>query len=252
MKTRKSGKSTVVVLLFTSILTFIFLLMYKESILQFSGVKKPKDVFLGLRYDIHGIDISKYQGKINWPELATTTVNGKTLQFVFIKATEGETLTDVKFKKNWREAKKSGFKRGAYHYYKPNINASNQALFFVKNVTLSSGDLPPVLDIEETGYKTKKQLQADIRKWLKIVELKSGIQPIIYVNLHFYNLYIKDEFDDYLVWIAHYNTPQPRMSDRNWHFWQHTDKGKVGGIKHYVDLNVFNGSLEELNAICKR
>ena len=124
-----------------------------------------------------------------------------------------------------------------------------QADFFIRTVKLVSGDLPPVLDVEVTGRKEKKELQQGIKRWLDRVESHYGVKPILYTSYKFKTRYLDDSiFNAYPYWIAHYYVDSVRYQGK-WHFWQHTDVGSVPGIKEYVDLNVFNGSLEELKKL---
>jgi len=201
------------------------------------------------KYEVHGIDISHYQGDVKWEELAKTTYNDKKIHFVFMKATEGSSLKDKKFQQNWKKAKELNLLRGAYHFYRPNVDAGTQAQHFITHAPLGRGDLPPVLDIEKDKGFSKKQMIDGIKEWIRIVENHYAVKPIIYVNVDFYNRYIKENFPGYTVWIAHYNTKKPRAADHEWHFWQYSEKGKAAGIKGNVDVNVFNGSLEELLAL---
>jgi lysozyme len=200
-------------------------------------------------YEIHGIDISHYQGDVQWDELIKTTYNGKSLRFVFMKATEGSSLKDKKFQRNWEKAKELNLLRGAYHFYRPDVDPGTQAQHFITHAPLGRGDLPPVLDLEIDRGISKKQLLDGIKEWIRIVENHYAVKPIIYVNADFYQRYIKQNFPGYTVWIAHYKTDKPRAAHHEWHFWQYSENGKAAGIKGHVDVNVFNGSLEDLMAL---
>ena len=129
-------------------------------------------------YDIHGIDISHYQGKIDWKKLLQNKETATPLHFVFMKATEGGDHNDTTFEANFANARNHGFIRGAYHFYIPSTDALKQADFFIRTVKLVSGDLPPVLDVEVTGRKEKKELQQGIKRWLDRVESHYGVKPI--------------------------------------------------------------------------
>lgn len=201
-------------------------------------------------YEIHGIDISHHQKNIEWAEVAAINVEGTCIHFAFIKATEGITRQDRHFSKNWQMSKQAGLIRGAYHFYYPTRNAKLQAENFIKQVDLEPGDLPPVLDIEVSKNKSKAEIVKGCREWCDIVEKHYGIQPIIYTNINFYNRYLKDDFEDYVLWIAHYYEDSPRMDHRSWSFWQHTDCAEITGIDKPVDFNVFNGSMKELKKLC--
>ncbi|MBC8595012.1 glycoside hydrolase family 25 protein [Oscillospiraceae bacterium N12] len=197
-------------------------------------------------YDVHGIDISHYQGEIDWPQLLQSRLTDFPIEFIFMKATEGGDLADDAFVQNFTEAGNHGFIRGAYHFFSPKTDPLKQADFFIRTVKLAPGDLPPVLDVEVTGKKTTKELQQSIKRWLDRVEAHYGVKPILYTSYKFKTRYLNDSiFDTYPYWIAHYYVDSVKYEGK-WHFWQHTDVGSVPGIGEDVDLNVFNGSLDEL------
>ena len=199
-------------------------------------------------YNVRGIDISHYQTNIKWEKLRNASLNNDPVRFVIIKATEGKNLFDDDFNDNFYQAKENDFIRGAYHYFVPGVDAAEQARFFLHQVHLVPGDLPPVLDIEDIGKLPKKQLQKDVKKWLDIVENKYGVKPILYSNYKFKKDYLDDPvFDEYPYWIAHYYINKLEYKG-NWVMWQHTDCGKVDGIKGSVDCNIFNGSVKDLEA----
>ncbi len=199
-------------------------------------------------YEIHGIDISHHQGDIDWEELREKgTINKLPIRFIMIKATEGATKVDENFKDNFYQAREYGFTRGAYHFYSVHSPAEAQAAFFIKKVKLENGDLPPVLDVE---HKPKKQtdaaFKASILQWLDIVERHYGVKPIIYTYYKFKMQYLSDPvFDQYPYWIAHYYVDEVTY-EGEWKFWQHTDVGRLPGIRGNVDFNIYNGSFYEL------
>ena len=211
--------------------------------------RKEYGVCIPCGYDIHGIDISHYQGKINWQKLRENRENDFPLHFIFMKATEGGDHGDTTFQANFADASTHGFIRGAYHFYIPSTDALKQADFFIRTVKLDAGDLPPVLDVEITGRKDKKELQRGIKRWLDRVESHYGVRPILYTSYKFKNRYLNDSiFNTYPYWIAHYYVDSVKYEGK-WNFWQHTDVGTVPGIAEDVDLNVFNGTLEELRKL---
>lgn len=201
-------------------------------------------------YEVHGIDISHYQGDIDWEKLAYDKNPRFPLHFIFLKATEGGgDHGDDTFARNFDQARKHGFIRGAYHYFLPRTDARRQADFFIRTVKLSQGDLPPVLDVETTGKKSPQELKVAVKTWLDQVEAYYGVKPILYTSYKFKMRYLNDSiFNTYPYWIAHYYVDSVKYEGK-WHFWQHTDVGTVPGIKEEVDLNVFNGTLEELQAL---
>ena len=196
-------------------------------------------------YKVHGIDISHYQGEVNWKMLEQTRQGQFPVKFIFMKATEGGDFADDKFVANFDSARAHGFIRGAYHFYNPKTDANKQADFFINSVKLEAGDLPPVLDIEKKGRDVKK-LQEDLKIWLRKVESHYGVKPIIYASYKFKTKYLNDSvFDSYPYWIAHYYVDSVRYQGE-WKFWQHTDVGTLPGIDEKVDLNIFNGSSQDL------
>jgi lysozyme len=200
-------------------------------------------------YEVHGIDVSHHQGFINWEKLTANKDLNFPIQFIFIKATEGGDHSDFAFSHNFREARKHGFIRGAYHYFNPKTDARKQADFFIRTVPLVKGDLPPVLDVEKTGKHSTADFRMAVKIWLDRVEAHYGVKPILYTSYKFKTKYLDDPaFDSYPYWIAHYYVDSVAYVGQ-WRFWQHTDVGTVPGIKEEVDLNVFNGSLDELKAL---
>ena len=192
-------------------------------------------------YEIHGIDVSKYQQSISWDAVKQMQVQHIRIGFAFIKATEGVNNTDAQFKRNWKRSKDANVTRGAYHFFIASKDGGLQAKNFIRRVELESADLPPVLDVEQNFGTSATQLRREVKEWLEITEQYYGVQPIIYTNVDFYDRYLKGYFDHYPLWVAHYLQPhKPRIS-RGWVFWQHSEQGRVNGIIPKVDFNVFNG-----------
>jgi lysozyme len=206
------------------------------------GIVMPKG------YSVHGIDISKHQGIIDWKRVSKMRKNDIRVSFAFIKATEGITRQDDKFETNWKQAGQNGILRGAYHFYYPSRDANKQADNFLKAVTLTKGDLPPVVDIEYSNGKPAKKICADLKVFIGRLEKQYDVKPIIYTNINFYNTYLAGSFDDYPLWIAGYFDHDRFYNEFTtpWILWQHSEQGKVDGIRGYVDFNVFKGSLEKL------
>lgn len=201
-------------------------------------------------YEIRGIDISHYQGDIDWELLQNAMIEKCPIRFILIKATEGTDRIDPKFKENFRQAKEYGFIRGAYHFWNNKSSARSQAYFFLNNVYLQDGDLPPVLDIEHKPKDVSlEDFQRDVLTWLHIVEDKYHVKPIIYTYYKFKTTYLNEPvFNDYPYWIAHYYVDKIEYTGE-WKFWQHTDAGRLPGIKGYVDFNIYNGSYYDLRKL---
>ena len=202
-------------------------------------------------YEIHGIDISHHQGDIDWDELREKgMINETPIRFIMIKATEGATKIDDNFEDNFYQAREYGFTRGAYHFYSVHSPAKQQANFFINKVKLEKGDLPPVLDVEhKPKNQTDEEFKASVLEWLEIVERHYGVKPIIYTYYKFKLQYLSDPvFDEYPYWIAHYYVDKVEY-EGPWKFWQHTDVGKLPGIKGNVDFNIYNGSFYDLRKL---
>ena len=195
-------------------------------------------------YSVHGIDVSSYQGRINWPEVARNRV-----RFAFIKASEGTTLRDPRFVRNWREARAAGVLCGAYHYFQPNHDGLMQANLFAQTVPLAPGDLPPVLDVEAANFHDVAVLRREVARWLRLIEAHYGVRPILYSNHSFYKRHLAGHFDDYPLWLAHYEVERPALPPSKWIIWQHSDEAYVPGIRGAVDFNVFQGNFESLQAL---
>ncbi|WP_316802858.1 glycoside hydrolase family 25 protein [Pedobacter nototheniae] len=199
------------------------------------NIKIPK------KYVIHGIDVSYYQGKINWQKVKSMKEDEVNIKFAFIKATEGILLVDPYFQRNWREAPKAGIVCGAYHFFRPKKDGKTQAKFFLQVVNIEKGDLAPVVDIESLDGVSPLKMRTELMDFLNYVELKTKVRPIIYSGLTFYKDYLEDYFEGYPLWIAHYYQPRLNLDKSKWSFWQHSDKARINGIGHIVDFNAFNG-----------
>ncbi len=206
---------------------------------------KAYGVCLPAGYSVHGFDISHHQGDINWKELQKVQNAPFPVRFVFMKASEGGDFSDTTFIRNFDRARQYGFIRGAYHFFNPNTDAARQADFFIRSVKLEPGDLPPVLDIEKVG-DNELELRKGVKTWLRLIERHYRVKPILYASYKFKERYLNDSiFNTYPYWIAHYYVDSVRY-EGEWKFWQHTDGGTLPGIREQVDLNVFNGTLDEL------
>jgi lysozyme len=200
-------------------------------------------------FEVRGIDISHYQERIDWSRVRNAQIKGQPLRFVIIKATEGISIIDENFIDNFYQARQNDLIRGAYHFFTPDEDPVRQARFFIKQVKLETGDLPPVLDVEKAGNLSTKQLRKAVHTWLDVIEKHYGIKPIIYTGYSFKLKYLNDgTFDAYPYWIAHYYVEQLQYKGQ-WSFWQYTDMGRIDGINGSVDCNIFNGELPQLVAL---
>ena len=214
----------------------------------------------------YGIDVAKYQKKIDWTKLSlkaradgTIAASGKGARymqpvlFALIKSTEGVTIKDPYFDRNFEGAAKAGIIRGAYHFLSVNSPVDEQVKFFIENTPLRKGDLPPVLDLE-ISKKTMQQQHTKVCRmalqWLKAIEKHYGVKPIVYTYENYYKDYLHGHgFDNYDFWIARYGA---EPSARRWEIWQLTDKGVCTGIGPKVDVDRFRGSYSDLKKYVKK
>lgn len=200
------------------------------------------------KYPVLGVDVSHYQGEINWSDIEAQDVS-----FAFIKATEGSGYIDEYSAKNLTEAAETDIKISAYHFFSFDSPGETQAENYISVVSPDAIDMPPVVDIEYYGDKqsnkpTQEECEEILRPLLEILEEHYGEKPIIYTTLPVYNRYIKENFSDYPLWIRNVFC-EPQLID--WKFWQYSDKGELYGFKgeeKYIDLNVYNGSEENFLA----
>jgi lysozyme len=198
-----------------------------------------------------GLDVSHYQGTVDWASVAR-----QGYRFAFLKATEGTSWIDPEFSTNWNGAQAAGLLRGAYHYYEPGSDPGEQAELFLNTVwphggqpLLAPGDLPPVLDIETTGSQSAEEVVQGIETWLSRVQQGTLRTPILYTGREFWDSLGTQQFGAFPLWIAEYGVaaPSPLPAGwQQWRFWQYSETGSVEGIEGDVDLDVFQGNLQDL------
>ena len=240
---RKKRNFPWLILILSTVLVLIFLWLYNKWKIPKAGFVKYEAFGIPIpeNFSIHGIDVSRYQETIAWEEVKEMKVKKIQLVFVFIKATEGISNLDPRFKRNWKKSKKAGMIRGAYHFFIASKDGRLQAENFIKQVDLGKNDLPPVVDIEQINGTSITVLKKELKECLDVLEAHFKVKPVIYTNVDFYTKRLGEEFDEYPLWAAHYfQYNEPRIS-RNWTFWQHSEEGRVNGIFSKVDFNVFNG-----------
>ena len=192
-----------------------------------------------------GIDVSHWQGAPDW-----VAVKADGVAFAFVKATEGQSMVDEQYAANRSNAAAAGVPMGAYHFARPGPgtdDAVNEADYFVDTAALTGRDLLPVLDLEDDGGLSAKQLRRWTKAWLARVRERLGVKPIIYTFPFFW----QDEMGNsrwfadngYRLWIAHWGKDQPRVpangwGGRGWTIWQYDNCGSVEGIDGCVDRDV--------------
>lgn len=200
------------------------------------------------KYPVRGVDVSAYQGQIDWQ-----TLSAQDLDFAFIKATEGTTFRDKSFEFNWEQAQKTELSVGAYHFFSFDSEGSTQAENFINTVMPFDGMLPPVIDIEFYGDKEKNppsrtDVGVQLKAMLNALEEHYGLKPIIYATKKSYELYLDGDYAEYDIWIRDVILKPVLPDGRQWTFWQYTNRETLNGYsgeEKYIDLNVFDGSVEE-------
>ena len=204
-------------------------------------------------YGYYGIDVSHWQGNIDWNKVKTVSSPDE-LGFYIIKATQGSKYLDQDFDQNWKGA--TALDKGAvgaYHFYVYGDDPVEQANNFIKNVKLKPGMIRPILDIEMDCTKCdspgvpKDEMVANLKKYISRIENHYGVQPILYTYSSFYETYLKEDFSDYTFWMASYTTTPPLDMNVYSHgeistnpfigMWQFTYQGKINGIDGDVDMS---------------
>ena len=185
---------------------------------------------------IQGIDVSHYQGNINWRKVA----GSGEVSYVYIKATEGEKLVDATLRQNLIGARQAGLYVGVYHFFRPNVNVQSQFLNFTRNVHPNDMDLIPIVDIEHRGRESLAAFRSKLKQFLDKVERYYGVRPILYTSRDFYNKYLSGPFTNYKYMIARYHPEVPELcDDAAFVMWQYSATSRLPGISHNVDRSCF-------------
>lgn len=200
------------------------------------------------QWEVFGVDVSTYQGEVDWSVLAEQGVD-----FAFIKATEGSSLQDRQFVRNWENARAAGVRTGAYHFFSYDSPGETQADNFISVVPVTPGALPPVVDVEFYGDKLKNLPDRDhvasvLDPLLARLEERYGVKPILYVTYRSWSLYLRSGYEDYPLW---FSSPIVAPLTGEWAFWQYSHSAELegySGTETRIDLNVFRGSGEEFRA----
>ena len=190
----------------------------------------------GLADSYDGIDVSKYQGDIDWAAIA----RNKTIKFAYIKATEGATYVDPRFEENISEARKHGVKVGCYHFLRSASTIADQFENMKRYVRREEQSLVPMIDVESMGKWSQQQLVDSLHAFAVMIYEHYHVAPIIYTYVNFYNRNLSGRFTNYPLFIARYTEDEPELNDgTKYVIWQYTERGRVHGIKGNVDLSRF-------------
>ena len=201
------------------------------------NVSTSFSVAIPMEKNSFGIDVSHHQGKINWDTLLNNQSVRPTIDFVFLKATEGLDHRDKQYNYNSNELRKKDIPIGAYHFFLPLKSSRLQAKNFISTVRFEDIELPPVIDIEQHG-SSKEALKDSVKVWLDLIEDNSGMRPLIYCSWSFYKKYFENDFSDYKFWVARYSNTVKLKEHPNILYWQFTDQADLPFHTSKIDLNV--------------
>ena len=199
---------------------------------------------------VYGIDVSYYQGTINWSSVRSSGKN-----FAIIRVSDGTGFLDPQFNTNWANAKAAGLTVGAYQFFRPTQDPIAQADLMVNklnSVGFYSTDIPPVIDVEVTGGLAASTVISRVNTWLQRVQSRTGRLPVLYTSPGFWSS-LGNPTPSPLpyLWVAHWGASCPTLPP-NWgrlRFWQYSATGSVPGISGDVDLDLYNGSLTEMRSL---
>lgn len=194
-------------------------------------------------YPVAGVDVSHHQGKIDWKVLSSQGID-----FAYIKATEGATFVDPEFEENFKNARATSLRVGAYHFFSFDSTGEEQAKHFRRTVEPYEGMLPPAVDVEYYGdYASGKpvdeaKVKAELRKLIDLLTEEYGMRPVVYAADDSYDAFVRGELDDCDTW---YRSVYSGVGDGvDWTFWQYSNRHVLDGYEggeRYIDMNVYNG-----------
>lgn len=245
IKFKKRHKIFFAMIIFAAVL-YVFAVLWYNGIIWINTPSKKN-------FPVRGVDISSYQGNIDWKKLEQQGVS-----FAFIKATEGSGFTDEYFADNYRNSAETSIRIGAYHFFSFDSSGKTQAENFIKTVEKREGMLPPVIDVEYyngngSNPPDENKARQNLSELIAILKKHYGMNPIIYATDVTYNRYIKNHFTENDIWIRSIFTKAKLPDNRNWTFWQYCNRGRLDGydgVEKFIDLNVFNGTPSEFENYC--
>lgn len=216
------------------------------GLMRWKGLLLLPDEAAPEQWEVFGVDVSSYQGIVDWTVLA-----GQGVKFAFIKATEGSALQDRQFAANWAGAGQAGIRAGAYHFLSYDSPGETQAENFISIAPISDGMLPPVVDIEFYGQylddpPEREKVRSILDPLLERLEEHYGVKPILYVTYRSYYRYLAGgNYVEYPIWCS---SPVVAPLTPGWSFWQYSHSAELQGYygsEKRIDLNVFRGSQED-------
>jgi lysozyme len=187
---------------------------------------------------VHGIDLSHYQGQVFWETVGENTK----MAYVYLKASEGGDRIDPYFERNIELAHRYGLKVGSYHFFRPKTALEHQLRNFMAQCLPGEQDLIPMVDVETTANLPTEEFCDSLTKFLRLMEVAYRQKPLVYTYRNFYNKHLQGKLDNYRLMVAMYTDEEPVLADgRDYTLWQYTAKGRIVGVKGYVDKSRFKG-----------
>lgn len=211
------------------------------------GVVWPGRIFAA-NFDVRGVDVSSYQGDIDWPTLA-----GQDIEFAYIKATEGSSYVDSRFEANWNEAQRTDLLVGAYHFMSYESTGEEQARHIIDTLP-DGGSLPVAVDVEcyaefcdaPPSGETVDEILGSL---LAALEEHYGTPPVVYATGEYYDRYVAGAYTDSPIWIRSVIVPPSLRDGREWTIWQYSHRDRLDGYdgdEPYIDMNAYHGTIDEL------
>ena len=197
---------------------------------------------------LSGIDVSSWQGEIDWKRVRAAGV-----EFAYVRVSDGLDA-DARFAGNFAAARRARVRRGAYQYFRASLDPDAQADLAIRAVRRAGGaDLPLVVDVETDDDQPAEVLHAALQRWLRRVERRTRRRPIVYTS-PVHGALLDGAFGDWPLWVAHYETDCPALPDgwERWTFWQRSQTGRIDGIAGDVDLDDFAGTRRALRRVGRR
>ena len=193
-------------------------------------------------YPVRGIDVSNHNGEVQWDLVAE-----QGYRFVYLKASEGATHIDARFRQNAQKAAAAGLKVGAYHFFRKNRDGEAQASNMLAATHGVALDLPLVVDGEDwenDHWQDEAEVRARLRTMVSNL-IRQGRRVMISTNGDGYSKFYQPNFPQLDLWLCSFNSPDSLRLTHGHTLQQYSHWGEVEGIEGDVDLDLFVGSEKE-------
>lgn len=204
-----------------------------------------------LREGLWGVDISRWQGKVDVIDLAQRKV-----EFVFLKATQGAVHQDADYRGNIASLRRLSIRVGSYHFFDNRVAVRAQLENFYRSADVRSGDLAPVIDVETVFGPSDGSGQdayaLEVSRFAEGLFQRYKVKPIIYTSRGFANrMKLGTRLAQYPLWISEWGVAAPTTPHGwgRWVFWQYSDNGVTAGRQGKIDENVFRGDEQLFSSV---